>query len=124
MSIITSGIKKLIENNAMALATISKNGQPHNIAVAYCKVFGDKVIISNSHVKETINNLENNKQVSLVVWHKDWETICIGFELKGVAENIKKGKWFDFVCDLPDNEGYDIKSAIAVKILKIKKLLS
>lgn len=124
MSIITSGIKKLIEDNALALATISKNGRPHNIAVACCKVFGNKIIISNSHIKETIKNIKNNKQVSLVVWHKDWEKVCIGFELKGRAENINTGKWFDFVCNLPDNEGYDIKSAIVVTVLKIKKLLS
>ena len=124
MSIITPGIKKLIEDNALALATISKNGRPHNIAVAYCKVFGDKVIISNSHIKETISNIKNNKQVSLVVWHKNWEKICVGFEMTGRAETINPGKWYNFVKNMSDNEGCEIKSAIVVTVFKIKKLLS
>ena len=41
------GQKKLIETNALGLATIGKNGKPHNIAVAYVKVEGDNIIISN-----------------------------------------------------------------------------
>lgn len=124
MSIITPGIKKLIEDNALALATVDKAGRPHNIAVACCKVFGDKIVISNSHIKETVRNLKNDSCVSLSVWHKDWKTVCVGFELKGTAENIVSGKWLDFVKSMPDNKGYDIKSAIVVTITKIKKLLS
>jgi len=34
---ITLGLKKFIEANAMALATVGKNGKPHSIAVAYVK---------------------------------------------------------------------------------------
>ena len=124
MGIITIGIKKLIEDNAMALATTDKNGRSHAIAVADCKVIGDKIIISNIHIRETIKNLEFNNQVSLAVWHKDWENVCIGFELLGKAINFTKGKWFDFVKNMPDNEGCDVKSAIVVSVSKIKKLLS
>ncbi len=124
MSLITPGIKKLIEDNALALATTGKNNQPHVIAVAYCKVFGDQIIISNAHIKETIKNLLINNKVSLAVWHKDWEKVSIGFELLGTGNNVTKGKWFEFVKNMPDNKGYDIKSAIVVKVSKIKKLLS
>lgn len=121
---ITSGLKKFIEANAMALATVGKNGKPHNIAVAYVKVVEGKLIISNSHIKESIKNIEHNPNVSLVVWNKEWEKACVGFELVGKAKNYTKGKWFDFVCNMPDNEGYKINSAIVVTITKIKKLLS
>jgi len=124
MLIITPGIKKLIEDNALSLASIDKNGNPHNIAVAYCKVVDDNIIISNAHIKETVKNIAINGKVSLSVWHSDWEKVCIGFELKGLAKNFISGKWFDFVKNLPDNEGYDIKSAIVVKIKSVKKLLS
>ncbi|MFA4941588.1 MAG: pyridoxamine 5'-phosphate oxidase family protein [Patescibacteria group bacterium] len=124
MNVIAAGVKKLIENNAVALATIGKNGRPHAIAVAYCKVFGDKIIISNTHILETINNLKTNKYVSLAVWNKEWEVACAGFELKGVAENQTSGKWFDFVKQMPDNKGYDVKSAIVVTVAKVKKLIS
>ena len=121
---ITPGIKKLIENNALGLATVDKNGKPHNIAVAYVKVEGDYLIISNAHIFESIKNIENNSNVSLVIWNKEWETACVGFEIIGKAKNYTKGKWFDYVCNLEDNEGYKILSAILVKVTKIKKLLS
>ncbi len=121
---ITPGLKKFIESNAMGLATIGKNGKPHNIAVACVKVVDGKLIISNSHIKESIKNIESNSNVALVVWNKEWEEASVGFELVGKAKNYMEGKWLDFVCGLPDNEGYKIKSAIVVSITKIKKLLS
>jgi hypothetical protein len=121
---ISLGIKKIIEANALGLATVGKNVKPHNIAVAYVKVVGDYVVISNAHIKESIKNLKSNNKVALVVWNKDYDKACIGFELIGIATNFTQGKWYDYVCKLPDNKGYKIKSAIVVKIIKIKKLLS
>jgi pyridoxine/pyridoxamine 5'-phosphate oxidase len=121
---ITPGLKKFIEANAMGLATVGKNGKPHNIAVAYVKVVEDNLVISNAHIKQSIKNIEQNANVSLVIWNKEWETACVGYELIGKAKNYTSGKWFDFVCALPDNEGYKINSAIIVKITKIKKLES
>jgi len=124
MPLIEPGIKKLIEDNALSFCTVDAAGQPHSIAVAYCKVFDDQVIISNSHIEESIENLRVNPNVSLAVWNKEWETACVGFELKGTAENQTSGKWLDFVKEMPDNEGYDIKSAIVVTVTSVKKLLS
>lgn len=117
-------LKKLIESNAIGFATVGKNGRPHNIAVAYVKVVGDKIVISNSHIYESVKNLEYNNNVSLVVWNKEWEKACVGYELTGTAKNYTEGKWFDYVSNLPDNEGYKIISAIVVKVSKIKGLLS
>jgi len=121
---ITSGLKKLIESNAMGLATVGKNGKPHNIAVAYVKVVEDRIVISNSHIKESIKNIEQNENVALVVWNKEWEKACVGYEFIGKAKNHTSGKWFDFVCNMPDNEGYKINSAIVVTVTKIKELKS
>jgi len=121
---ITSGIKKLIEDNVLAFSTVDNNNKPHSIAVAYVKVFGNKIIITNAHIKESIKNIKQNSNVSLVVWNKEWEKACMGFELKGMAENHTSGKWLEFVKKMPDNEGYDVKSAIIVKVSKIKKLIS
>lgn len=110
--------------NACGFSTVNKKGNPHSIAVACLKVFRDKVIITNTHMEESLENIKNNKNVSLVVWNKDWEKACVGFELKGTAENYESGKWFDFVKNMPDNEGYEVKSAIAVSVSKIKELKS
>ncbi len=123
-NMISPGLKKFIESNAIGLATVGKNGKPHNIAVAYVKVVEDKVVISNAHIKESIKNLKYNENVSLVIWNKEWEKACVGFELIGKAKNYTKGPWLKYVESLPDNKGYKIISVIVVKIIKIKKLLS
>lgn len=121
---ITPGIKKIVENNAIGFSTVDKIGKPHSIAVAYVKVMGNKLIITNTHIKESIKNLENNKNVALVVWNKNWETACAGFELKGTAEHYESGKWADYVKNMPENKGYNVKGAIVVSIEKIKRLSS
>ena len=122
--LVTPGIKKLIEANALSFSTVDNRGNPHNIAVAYVRVFDDYIVITNVHIKESIENLKNNPNVSLVVWNKDWEAVCVGFEIKGAAENQTSGIYFDFVKNMPDNEGFDVKSAIVVHVNKIKKLES
>jgi uncharacterized pyridoxamine 5'-phosphate oxidase family protein len=121
---IAPGIKKLIESNALSFATVDGQSRPHSIAVAYVKVIGNKIIITNTHIRESLKNIEKNNNVALTVWNKEWETACVGFEIRGTAKNYKTGKWFDFVKSMPDNEGYDVKSAIVVLVKKIKKLLS
>lgn len=121
---ITPGIKKLLEKNAIGFSTADKNNNPHLIAVAYVKVSGNEVIITNTHIKESIRNIKNNSSVALVVWNKEWEIACVGFELRGTARNYTSGKWFEFVKDMPENKGYKIKSAIVVKVKKIKRLVS
>lgn len=121
---IVIGLKKLIEANAIGFSTVDKSGNPHSIAVACVKVVGDKLIITNTHIKKSIENIENNNNVALVVWNKEWETACVGFELKGVAENYESGEWFEFVKNMPENKGYDVKSAIVISVEKIQKLLS
>jgi len=121
---IHSGVKKIIENNAIGMATVDVSGKPHNIAVACCKVFGNKIIISNVHIKKSIENIEKNNFVSLVAWNKEWEKACIGFEIVGTAKSYSNGKWFEFVKKLPDNKDCIIKSAIIITIKKINKLLA
>lgn len=123
-TMISPGLKILIEANAIGFATVGKNGKPHNIAVACVKVVENKIVISNTHIKETIKNLKHNNNVALVVWHKEWEKACVGFEFVGKAKNYTRGKWFEYVSNLSDNEGYKIISAIVVKVTKIKRLLS
>lgn len=122
--LISLSLKKFIESNALGLATINKAGKPHNIAVAYTKVINNQIIISNAHIKESVKNLEHNNNVSLVIWNPEWEKSCVGFELVGQAKNYTTGKWLDYVKKMPENEGYNIKSAIVINVKKIKKLLS
>ena len=120
---INEGMKKMIEENAMGLATVDENGNPHNIAVAYIKVVSENaILISDNHLIETIENLKNNSNVALVVWNNDWEENCVGYELKGNAEYFTSGKWIDFIKKIPINEGESCKGAILVTINQIKVL--
>jgi len=120
---INEGIKNMIEENAMGLATTDKNGNPHNIAVGYVKVVSsDELVISNNYLIETIENIKANKNVSLVVWHKNWKNTCVGYELRGEAQYFTNGKWLEFIKKLPINKGEPCKGAILIKINKIKSL--
>lgn len=121
---INEGIKNMIENNAMGLATINKEGNPHNIAVAYVKVISkNQLIISDNYLKETIENIKSNPNIALVVWHSNWKENCVGYELRGKAEYFTNGKWIDFIKKIPANKEEPCKGAILITLNKIKSLI-
>ena len=120
---INQGIKKMIEENALALATIDKQGNPHNIAVGYVQVLSDnQILISDNWLQETITNIKVNPNVALVVWASNWKENCVGFELKGLASYFTSGKYLEIIKKLPINQGEPCKGAILVAINKIKSL--
>lgn len=120
---INEGMKEMIENNALGLATVGEDGNPHNIAVGFVKVVSDdELVISNNYLEETIENLKRNSSVSLVVWERDWEENCVGYELKGTAEYFTEGEWVDFIRKIPVNEGEPCKGAIVIKVNKVEVL--
>jgi len=121
---INEGIKKIIEENAMGLATVDKHGNPHNIAVGYVQVISNnQLVISNNWLVETIENIKSNPNIALVVWPANWKKNCVGFELKGKAEYFTSGKYLDIVKKLPINKDEDTKGAILITLNKIKSLV-
>ena len=121
---INEGIKNMIENNALGLATIDNEGNPHNIAVAYVKVISkNQIIISDNYLKETLENIKVNNNVSLVVWAEKWKEACMGYELKGKAEYFTSGKWLEFIKKIPVNKDEPCKGAILITLNKIKPLI-
>jgi len=120
---INKGIKKIIEENALGLATVDKNGNPHNIAVGYVQVISkNQLLISNNYLEETIENIKSNPNVALVVWVSDWKKNCVGYELRGKAEYFTSGKHHETIKKLPINQGEPCKGAILVTINKVKVL--
>lgn len=116
-------LKNLIENNVLTLTTVDKDKSPHSIAVAYVKIIDEnKVLVSDNYMKETIENLKNNINVSLLLWNENWKKNCFSFELKGNAQYFTSGKWRDEVKKIQENRGNPAKGAILVTITKIKKL--
>jgi len=126
MATITPKIKKLIEENALALATVDGLGNPHCIVVGYPKVVSkNQIVISNIYMVDTVKNIQKNNNVVLTVWNREWKNdeICVGYELKGKAEMVSSGKWKKFADSLDENKGYKLKGAILVAVNKIKKLV-
>lgn len=117
---ITSEIKKIIEENPVAFATICKDGKPNVICVSTVKVVSkNQIIITDNYMKQTKENIERNNNICLAVWNKK-ETI--GYKLLGNAEYSSSGKWKKFVEKLPENKGFPAKGAILITISKIIKL--
>lgn len=111
--------KKIIEENPVAFATVDKNNKPNVIGVAYVKVIDkDKILITDNYMKQTKENLANNKNVCLAVWNKEW----YGYKLIGTAEYSNSGKWLDFAKKMPENKNLSAKGAIVIKLSNIIKL--
>jgi len=120
---INDELKNLIENNVVSFSTVDKDKAPHSIAVAYVKVVDkNKVLISDNYMKETVENLKNNSNVSLLIWNENWKKDCFGFELKGKVQYFTSGKWREDVKKIQENKGNPAKGAILITISKIKKL--
>lgn len=111
-------IKKIIEENPMALATADPDGNPHVIAVAYVKVKDEKIVITNNCMKVTIKNLKKNPNVCLAVWDKNWR----GYQIKGKAKYFEEGEWYNFVKSLKENKNESCKGAVVIEVKEIKKL--
>lgn len=121
---INEQMKKLIEENALAVATVDGNNEPHCIAVGFAKIISaNQVLITDNYMVQTTKNIKQNSNIALSTWNKDWEgEECVGYELKGKAEYFNEGKWIEEVKKIPENEGMPCKGAILVTVEKIKKL--
>jgi len=121
--LINEGIKNIIENNALGIASIDKSGNPHNIALGYVRVVSSNhLLVSDNYLVETVDNIRKNPNVALVVWTRNWEKSCIGYELKGKAEYFTSGKWLETIKKIPENKRAPCKGAILITINKIKVL--
>jgi len=119
MAKIDKNLKELLENNTLAFAT-SYNDAPNVIAIGCVKVISEnELIITDNYMNKTKSNLLKNKNIALVVWNKGCDA---GYQLKGEADYMTKGKWFDFVKNMEENKGMPAKAAILVKIKEIFKL--
>ena len=111
-------IKKIIEDNPVALATVKSDGTPHVIAVAYVKVKNNKIVITRNYMNQTLDNIKNNPNVSLAVWDEDWN----GYRIDGAAEYFEEGEWFNFIKSLKENEKEPCKGAIVISVREVVKL--
>ena len=92
------------------------DGRPNAVGVAYVKVVSNmEVIITDNYMNQTPKDIQNNKNVCLLVWDNDMK----GYKMIGQAEYFSGGQWLDFVKGLPENSGLPAKGAILVKVTNI-----
>jgi len=112
--------KRLIEERVLGFATCDLNNKPNVIAVACVKVVGnDKILITDNYMNKTKQNLTKNNKVAIVVWSKDEGE---GYQFKGIAQYITKGKWKKFVEEMEENKGLTAKAAVLVTVDEIHRL--
>ncbi len=117
---ISEEMKKIIEENPLALATVDGSGRPNVIAVACVKVISPtELVITDNYMNITKNNIRPEREICLAVWTKDEEK---GYKIRGAAQYHSSGKWLSHVKSLPGNKNLPAKGAIIVKISEITPL--
>ena len=120
---IDSELKRLIEENAMALSTLDGDGKVHTIAVGFAKVINERqLVITDNYMSKTVNNINRENRVTLAVWNRNWKDKSVGYELRGFAEYFLEGVWHNFVKGLKENRGEPCKGAILVTVKEKNKL--
>jgi predicted pyridoxine 5'-phosphate oxidase superfamily flavin-nucleotide-binding protein len=111
-------IKKLIENNPVALATVKDKNKPNAAALAFAKVVSDKeILLTDNYLNQTVIDLQKNKNICLLVWDKKWQ----GYKIIGQAKYFTEGKWKKFVVAMKENKGLPAKGAILITVSKVIK---
>ena len=117
MKEISPHIKELIEGKPIALAT-TKKGKPHVIAITCYKVIGkNKILLCDTYMKTTLENIQDNSNVALVAWDKNYE----GYQFSGKCKYFSEGKWFQLCKKLKAKKGLACKGALLVEISKIAR---
>lgn len=115
-STISSEIKSVIENNPIAIATITLQGLPNVIGVAYVKVVDkNQILITDNYMNQTVEDIKNNPNIAVVGWNKKMK----GYKLLGKAKYFDKGEWVSKVKSLKENKGMPAKGAILITVYKI-----
>jgi len=117
MAKITAEMKEIAEKTkGFALATVTKDGEPHVIPVGFGKVLSDdEILLVDVFMGRTIENIKANPTVSVSVW--DYDSLQ-GYEFKGKARIETSGKVFDESVKMVKSmlPQLDAKAAVIVKV--------
>ena len=118
---ITEDIKNLIEENGVCFATVNEFNQPHIIIVADIKIISkNQILIADNFMKNTVENLKNNNNVSIIAWDKKIAQDSLAYEIIGEAQYFSEGKWKEEAHQIDSD--CETKGAIIITVTKIKKL--
>lgn len=109
--------KKLIEGKILCFATADKRGKPNLICVEGVGIVDNKILITDNCFNKTYQNLEHNKQVSVVSTNSGKF-----LQFKGTMRYFKQGKYFEAVKQSPINKNYHPKGAVLIKVEEVYDL--
>ncbi|HID27089.1 MAG TPA: pyridoxamine 5'-phosphate oxidase [Methanosarcinales archaeon] len=87
-------VKEAIEKQSpMPIATAALSGKPNVIFIGLKKIIDDEtILIADNFFNKTRKNLEENPQMSMVVYNKDAKK---SFQIKGSVDIKTEGKQYD-----------------------------
>jgi predicted pyridoxine 5'-phosphate oxidase superfamily flavin-nucleotide-binding protein len=117
MAKITDEMKDIAnKTKGFALATATKDGDPHVIPVGFSKVLSDnEVLLVDVFMKKTLENIEANPKVAVSVWDYDGMK---GYEFKGNARIETSGKAFEDGVKMVKSmfPKFDARAAVVVRV--------
>jgi predicted pyridoxine 5'-phosphate oxidase superfamily flavin-nucleotide-binding protein len=117
MAKITDEMKDIAaKTKGFALATVTKDGDPHVIPVGFAKVLSDdELLLVDVFMKKTLENMRANPKVAVSVWDYDG---LKGYEFKGNARIETSGKAFEESVTMVKSvfPQFDAKGAVIVKV--------
>jgi len=117
MARITEEMKEVAKKTkCFAVATTTKDGDPHVIPVFFGKVLSDdELLLVHVFMKKTIENIKANPKVAVSIWDMESQK---GYELKGNARIETSGKVFDDSVNWVKSTmpQLDAKAAVIVKV--------
>lgn len=120
MAKITDEMKEVAgKTKCYAVATATKDGDPHVIPVAFGKVVSeDEILLMDVFMKKTVENIKANPKVAVSIW--DMETLK-GYEFKGDARIESSGNVFDEGVQMVKSKMPQLspRSAVIVKVSSI-----
>ena len=121
MATITDEVKEVARKaRVWALATVSKDGIPNVVPIAFSKVLSeDEILLMNNFMKKTEENLmANPDKVAVSIW--DLGSLK-GYQFKGEARIETSGKIFDEGVEMVKSmmPKLPTKSAVIVKVKSI-----
>jgi predicted pyridoxine 5'-phosphate oxidase superfamily flavin-nucleotide-binding protein len=120
MNLITipSEAKVIIEQNPVAIATITEKCMPNVIGVACVQVISNnQLLVTDVYMNQTLKDISANPKVAVVAWNKD----MVGYKLLGEARYYNSGNYFEKVKLAPENKDLKPKGAIVITISRIIK---
>ena len=117
MAKITDEMKDIASRTkGFALATATKDGDPHVIPVGFGKVLSDdEVLLVDVFMKKTLDNIKANPKVAVSVWDYDG---LKGYEFKGNARIETSGNAFEDGVKMVKSvfPQFDAKAAVVVQV--------